>query len=349
MHNQLTRLLRVAVPVIGAPMAKASEADLCAAVAKAGGLGFIGAGYMDPAKLTQVYQASLQQLDGNDEVHRAVGVGLMNYSCSQELLQAAIDLKPRAIWLSFGDWDALATPIKKAGIIMICQVQHLEQVEPALKAGADVIVGQSSESGGHGASPASLLSFIPELVDHVETLCQKLSIQPTVPVVAAGGITDARQMAASFALGAAGVVLGTRLNATYESVYPEAKKQALVKAGSSASSHPSTIRTTLYDELSGVAWPPAVDGNCLRNEFTAQYSSQTPLQDAVKQHVKEEHDKATADNIVDKLVVWSGSSVGLITSIEHAEDIVNNLVRDTKLILQQNAQFARPKVLGQSS
>lgn len=91
-------------------------------------------------------------------------------------------------------------------------------------------------------------------------------------------LLSSMQMAASFALGAAGVVLGTRLNATYESVYPEAKKQALVKAGSSASSHPSTIRTTLYDELSGVAWPPAVDGNCLRNEFTAQYSSQTPLQ-----------------------------------------------------------------------
>ena len=60
----------------------------------------------------------------------------------QELLQAAIDLKPRAIWLSFGDWESLATPIKKAGIMIICQVQHLEQVEPALKAGADVIVGQ---------------------------------------------------------------------------------------------------------------------------------------------------------------------------------------------------------------
>ena len=188
MHNQLTRLLRVAVPVIGAPMAKASEADLCAAVAKAGGLGFIGAGYMDPAKLTQVYQASLQQLDGNDEVHRAVGVGLMNYSCSQvcahqvfvhscgllllwqqlqasnicmlqELLQAAIDLKPRAIWLSFGDWDALATPIKKAGIIMICQVQHLEQVEPALKAGADVIVGQVLPQVHQSAANLSLFLF----------------------------------------------------------------------------------------------------------------------------------------------------------------------------------------------
>lgn len=86
------------------------------------------------------------------------------------------------------------------------------------------------------------------------------------------------QMAAAFALGASGVVLGTVLNTTYESVYPEAKKQALLKAGSAASCKPSTIRTTLYDELTGVPWPPAVDGNCLRNEFTAEYSSQTPLQ-----------------------------------------------------------------------
>lgn len=61
---------------------------------------------------------------------------------TQELLQAAVDLKPRAIWLSFGEWDTLAAPIKKAGIKLICQVQHLEQVEPALKAGADIMVGQ---------------------------------------------------------------------------------------------------------------------------------------------------------------------------------------------------------------
>lgn len=65
--------------------------------------------------------------------------------------------------------------------------------------------------------------------------------------------------------------------------------------------------------------------------------------------MKEQHDKATADDTVDKLVVWSGTGVGLIKSIEHAEDVINNLVRDTKLILLRNAQLARPKVLGQSS
>ena len=65
------------------------------------------------------------------------------------------------------------------------------------------------------------------------------------------------------------------------------------------------------------------------------------LQDSVKQQVKDEHAKALADNTVDKLVVWSGTSVGLIKSIEHAEDVVNNIVKDCKLILQKNAQLAQ--------
>ena len=74
------------------------------------------------------------------------------------------------------------------------------------------------------------------------------------------------------------------------------------------------------------------------------------VQDAVKQKVKEEHDKATADNTVDKLVVWSGTSIGLVNTIEHAEDVVNNLMRDIKIIFKDNAQLAaKPRVLGQGT
>lgn len=73
------------------------------------------------------------------------------------------------------------------------------------------------------------------------------------------------------------------------------------------------------------------------------------MQDDVKQKVKEEHDRATADNLVEKLVVWSGSSVGLINSMKHAEDVVNHLIRDVKVILLKNAQLAKPRVLGQGS
>lgn len=74
------------------------------------------------------------------------------------------------------------------------------------------------------------------------------------------------------------------------------------------------------------------------------------VQDAVKQKLKEDHDKAAADNIVDKLVVWSGSSIGLVTSIQHAEDVVNKMLTDVKLIFLNNAQLAtKPRVLGQGS
>ena len=86
------------------------------------------------------------------------------------------------------------------------------------------------------------------------------------------------QMAAAFALGASGIVLGTRLCATHESLLLEAKKQALVEAGYSASCNPSTLRTTLYNELGTVPWPLQMDGRCLTNQFTAVYRGQTPLQ-----------------------------------------------------------------------
>ena len=83
MHNELTGLLGIDVPVIGAPMATASEADLCAAVAKAGGIGLIGAGCMDPATFSRVYATALQQLENSDAAHSAVGVGLFNFACSE--------------------------------------------------------------------------------------------------------------------------------------------------------------------------------------------------------------------------------------------------------------------------
>lgn len=74
------------------------------------------------------------------------------------------------------------------------------------------------------------------------------------------------------------------------------------------------------------------------------------VQDAVKQKVKEEHNQATADNTLDKLVVWSGTSIGLVNSIQHAEDVVNNLMRDVKIIFLNNAQLVgKPRVLGQGS
>ena len=86
------------------------------------------------------------------------------------------------------------------------------------------------------------------------------------------------QAAAAFALGADGVALGTRLVPTYESVYPEDKKQALLQAGSDAYCKPVTVRTSLYDQINGEPWPHPVNGHCLRNKLTAQYPGQSKLE-----------------------------------------------------------------------
>jgi len=83
MHNPLTDLLQIHVPVIAAPMAGISGPGVAAAVAKAGGLGLIGAGYIEPDRLTSIYNAALQQLSSTAEANGAVGVGLNNFACSQ--------------------------------------------------------------------------------------------------------------------------------------------------------------------------------------------------------------------------------------------------------------------------
>ena len=87
------------------------------------------------------------------------------------------------------------------------------------------------------------------------------------------------QVAACFVLGASGVALGTRLVATHESLYKEAKKQLIVQTGSQASDQPATLRTTLYSELNkDVRWPSGITGRAITNDFTGQWAGQTPLQ-----------------------------------------------------------------------
>lgn len=83
MHDPLTDLLQINVPVIAAPMAVISGADVAAAVSKAGGLGLVGAGFIEPDRLTSVYTAALQQLSSTPEAHGAVGVGLINFARSR--------------------------------------------------------------------------------------------------------------------------------------------------------------------------------------------------------------------------------------------------------------------------
>jgi nitronate monooxygenase len=107
--------------------------------------------------------------------------------------------------LSFGDPSPFAAKIKDAGAKLICQLQSLAQAKAAAAIGADILVAQGTEAGGHGAA-RSTLTLVPEIVDTL----------PEVPVVAAGGIADGRGLAAVMMLGAEGALMGTRFYASEE-------------------------------------------------------------------------------------------------------------------------------------
>jgi nitronate monooxygenase len=149
------------------------------------------------------------------------GVGFLAWSVDVETIGQAIDRGPQAVMLSFGDPVPLAEPVHQAGITLIVQVTDLGEARRALEAGADVLVAQGSEAGGHGGRRATL-PFVPAVVD----------LAAPVPVLAAGGIADGRGLAAALVLGAAGALIGTRFQASLE---------ALVRFHSPSRSTPDAI------------------------------------------------------------------------------------------------------------
>ncbi|HET7593976.1 MAG TPA: nitronate monooxygenase, partial [Stellaceae bacterium] len=234
--TRLTESLGIRHPILLAPMGSISGGALAGAVTAAGGLGIIGGGYGDAEWVERQFAAA-----GN---HR-VGCGFITWSLAQrpEVLDAALAHEPAAIMLSFGDPRPFAARIKQAGARLICQVQSLAHVEEAIAAGADIIVAQGAEAGGHGGVQATL-PFVPAVADAVARRA------PDVVVVAAGGIGDGRGLAATLMLGAEGVLIGTRFYASAESLaHPAAKAHMAAAVGH------ETIRTSTIDIVRGIPWP----------------------------------------------------------------------------------------------
>ena len=163
--KELTRQLGITHPILLAPMDVVSGSRLTAAVSRAGGFGILGGGYGDRDWLRRELAALRGLLSGEPA---PFGVGFITWSLAKqpELLEVALAARPRAIMLSFGDPRPFAAAIKKAGAMMICQVQSEALAEEALDAGADVLVAQGTEAGGHGAD-RSTIDIVPAIVDLV--------------------------------------------------------------------------------------------------------------------------------------------------------------------------------------
>lgn len=300
LSTPLTDLLGVRHPILLAPMGDAAGGRLAAAVSDAGAFGLIGGGYGDPAWLARELE-----LAGDSRV----GVGFITFALEgrPEALRLALDARPPAVQLSFGDPRPHADAIHDAGALLICQAQTTEEIDLAVAAGADVIVAQGRDAGGHGRPDRGTMALVPAVVDRVA---------PT-PVVAAGGIADGRGLAAALVLGASGVALGTRLLASVEAISHPAEADALVRR-----SGEDTVRTPAFDVIRGPGWPEGHDGRALRNDLIDAYDRGEPVDD-----LRATYRRAAPDDHSLR-PMWAGEGLDMITSVEPAAQLVAAVVRE---------------------
>ena len=315
MTTRLTELFGIEQPILLAPMALISGGRLAAAVTQAGGLGLIGGGYPDAEWL----RSQIDKAEG-----ARVGYGFITWSLAQNpaVLDVALAQRPAAVMLSFGELQPFADRIHAAGVPLIAQVQNLVQARRALDVGAEVIVAQGGEAGGHGMSVRSTFTLVPEVVDFVAERSRDTL------VVAAGGIGDGRGLAAALSLGADGAVVGTRLWATPEAlVSPRAQDRAIAAGGD------DTVRTRVYDLVRRLDWPAEYNARALGNAFLdTWHGNETELSARLPEAIAT-YEEAVAAEDFDTAAILVGEGVGRIREIRPAADIVADMVGEAARIL----------------
>ena len=230
--KRIAELLSIRYPIFQAPMGRTAPPALAAAVTNAGGLGMLGTSWDKPDVMREKIHATRALTTGPFAVNLAVSWD------QHERLDIALQEGVKAVSLFWGDPAAYVRKAKDAGAIVVQTVATPEEARRAADLGADIIVAQGVESGGHVWSTVSTMVLVPLVCDAV----------PEVPVVAAGGMADVRGVRAALALGAQGVWLGTRFLATVESGAHDDFKQRLLSARAT-----DTVFTMLFDQ----GWPDA--------------------------------------------------------------------------------------------
>lgn len=316
MQTRLTQKLGIEHPIISAPMGWVAGGRLAAAVSGAGGLGLIGGGYGDTEWLEREFAAAGEA---------RVGCGFITWSLARnpQLLDLVLAHKPACMMLSFGELAPFAQRIKAAGVTLICQVQTLALAREAVAAGADVIVAQGAEAGGHGGERASFV-LVPEIADYLAAAA------PDTLLVAAGGIADGRGLAAALMLGADGVLVGTRFLASPEALVPPAFQAAAVDADGDA-----TIRTTVADVARRYDWPKPFTARAIRTRFTMDWHGREAAlaEPATLEREEARYWAAFKAGDVDNTCVLVGESVGLIHDVAPAGDILRRMIREAEDLL----------------
>jgi NAD(P)H-dependent flavin oxidoreductase YrpB (nitropropane dioxygenase family) len=301
--------------------------ELAADVSNAGGLGIISFGGYPPPILRREIRR-LRALTRNP-----FGVNLLLEFPVEEHVNVCVEERVPVISFFWGDPSPYVETAHAAGLKVIDQVGSVEAAKRSAGAGVDAIIAQGVEAGGHIAGQVSTMVLVPRVVDAVSP----------VPVAAAGGIADARGLVAALALGAEGVVLGTRFLATPEAAAHPIYKQKVLEA-----TEEDTVRTTLF----GRGWPNAPH-RTLRTAFVDEWlkdearGSEQRVDEPVigesifggervpLQRFAGFPPTAEATGDIESMGLLAGQSVGLVTDIKPAAVIVRELVAGARAIIEQ--------------
>ena len=240
MKTKITELLGIEYPIIQGGMAWVAEYHLAAAVSQAGGLGIIGAGGA-PASFVR---EQIQKVKENTDKPFGVNLMLMNPE-ADEIAKIIVDEGVKVVTTGAGNPGKYMAMWKEAGIKVIPVVASVALAKMMERAGADAVVAEGTESGGH-IGEATTMTLVPQVVDAVN-----------IPVIAAGGIADGRGFAAAMMLGAQAVQMGTRFVVAKESIVHENYKQKVIAA--------KDIDTAVTGRSTG---HPI---RCIRNKTTREY------------------------------------------------------------------------------
>jgi nitronate monooxygenase len=274
---------------------------LACAVSAAGGLGMIGVGSAGSVALLE------REAEHPRKLGLPFGIGLLDWALARQpaLLDAALRAAPELISVSFGDDWRWIRRVRDAGIVTATQVFDVAEARRAASAGIDVLVTRGAEGGGHGNAKVGTLPLLEGVLEAV-----------SVPVLAAGGISSARGLAAVLAAGASGAWLGTAFAACPESLATDPARGAML-----AAIETDTVTTTVFDVALGYDWPSRFAERVLRNEFSERW---TGREDRL---VSDSHARAAlvaAIAAVDHRVahIDAGQGVGLLREVRPAADVV---------------------------
>ena len=324
--NRFTQMFSLDYPIMSAPMAMHSGGRLAAAVSKAGALGSFGGIHRsgDPNWV----RSEVDRI--RSETGRPFGIGFITNFIPMlaPLFDAAIEAKPSVIAFSFGSPGPYAEKAKAAGAKVMCQVQSMTHAREAVAAGADILVAQGNEAGGHTGT----MNLLPLLVSVLDAF-------PNTPVLASGGISSGRSLAAVLAAGADGAWAGTAFLATPECVeVPEEHKQTIVQ-----SSGEDTIFTRAYDILFGMPWPEGIGERVQRNKFTDEWHGREKEIAERREELAPMVQAGESDSNSGLRAILYGQSAGAVSAIRPASEVVRTICDDAERLLRD-----RPRELFRS-